>query len=735
MHLQPLLFFLAFIAAVALAALTIRCGTALASPRKSGKGPGKRKEQGKGKGKTKGKRPGKGKGGNKPPSKRGPAGTGTFLRSVAVKGGDDSPSGRPLPEGWPEWNFPHMEKILESQRHLAESMVSDGKLLEAAHAWDELRALALLLFGPGDPRVWASLSRSAGALAILNDGPGDPDSGRIRKFVAPAASSVAAGARAGLEEAFAAHPPDSRLWKPSLPWERGDMPGDWEKRRDRELAFAEGTLARLPAGSGLSRGEPAPPLRSLAEAMYPGDREGIGEAPSAEDPFPSFDELRARWKAAEGPGGPGAGSREELALRSLLGAELWDTDGREEAAEEAISLMREASAGLDRAAGDRDRDSLAAKESLARRLGGMVGYGSVPPAHFVLRPRADRTSARNLFRSLLKLAPAGPEGERLRRRAAIAVAGLSLGLDEGQGHAAMDLAFAANRLLSKGSGKDEELEAARCSFDVAEFMLHDGAAAIAERHFFFALGLRRFFLGWSHPEVAVTLGRMGDALNSDGKVGRACANWALALEALEGRGDRYEFFRADLEFRLGRTVMLEAETLQAIPILERAEERYRRVRGEMSQHALEAAAFIGISHYHAMDVRRSGKAYMRIVKLLDGVLPVSDPDPALAPYEDLLSVALAGAGAAAIACGETAGGRALIKRSVGLGTGLESGFTFRNMAEMFRQFDHGGIVKILDDDDDYEGVDFGGGDGDDDYDDGNDDDDYDGGDDGDDDDE
>ncbi|MDR1038948.1 MAG: hypothetical protein LBR80_02020 [Deltaproteobacteria bacterium] len=548
-----------------------------------------------------------------------------------------------------------MGQLLELERLTAEEKTAERDMLAATHLWDGTRVLARLVFGEDDPRVWAALTRSARALVDFNEGPPEEEVER-KKVTGPVAASVAAGALAGLKDAYAAPPTSSGLWNPLMPGNEEDRERDWKRGMEMELAFAEETLERSQARPGALGGGPSRPIRSLGDALYPGHLAG-----AEKDPFPSSDELRARLAAAEGPGGPGPRSLEALALRSLLGAELWDTGGKG-AEGEAFSLMREAVEGLDKEAGARAPDALAAKERLARRLAVMGGHGRIVPMRPAEPSAEDAISAVRLFRTLERLAPEGQEGEQLRCRAGSAAAGVKTYFSDDLEKASMDFMFSGVWLM--GSPMSEAGPGdARGNFDQAEFLVRNGSHEIASFFYLRALTLRRHLFGSRHPETAVSLSRSADLLLTNKNEAGACAHWALALEALEGLGDRHEISRADLELRIGRTLTFAAEAVKGLPMLKRAVERYVRLRGEASQNALEASAFLAQAQYWAVDIPGAEGTYREMIKLLDGAPPRKDPDPALPGDDDFLSVALAGAGATMIFRGDRPGGEALLKRS------------------------------------------------------------------------
>jgi hypothetical protein len=474
-----------------------------------------------------------------------------------------------------------------------------------------------------------------------------------------AAASLAAGALSAITDALSAPNPASGHTDGEGSG-RGEGDAEVVDKRARasfihaEKAFAEETLARILGPKALGNGLPVP-LRSLAEALYPHE----GDAEASKAIYLSSRELRARLAEAERPGGPGPKSREAFVLRSLLGAELWDSGGWD-AVKEAIGLLKKASSGLDRLAGAGSPDSLAAKERLARRLGGMSGYGSVLPT-LPMKPSPDdvRASAKH-FRALVKLAPPEPEGEPLRNRALTALGALS----GKEGDAFARLTGSVLRMMFKGqSGTGLDAEDGRSYFDMAESMYRLGKKEDAAQFHSISLNARRNVLGGRHPETVSSLARIGDKFYfANDEVG-ACNFWAIALEALEPQGERGEPFAADLELRIGRELLHNGDFTQAIIPLRRAEERLRRMRGEGSQRALECAAYLADACFEDGEVKEAERIFRSLSGLLDGTPPRSDPDPSLPSDEALLSLALAGTGATMILSGDPAGGEALLRRS------------------------------------------------------------------------
>ncbi|MDR1037893.1 MAG: hypothetical protein LBT40_15420, partial [Deltaproteobacteria bacterium] len=718
--------FLALAVTAALASSIVACGTALAVPKKpvrSGRNTGKPGPRAK---------PASGK------QAAGPGPSGTGVPKGAMGGG---PAKAPRPDGgfwaddryedevnewrgkgkvlsnptiprdWPEWKFPHMGKIMEAERLCAEKIVSEGRMQGAAHAWDNLRALTRQLLAPNDPRVWAALSRSARALADhatteIPRGMKDESNQKcpvLWEFIARAAMSMAAKAAEALADPALELCGDTLtgagpLMNATSRWtgrkrllaetesdrarnlSAGAQPWD----RDSELAFALETLRTIRGKTPSAASSPPPPAGSLAEARFPGT---LPEA--KEDPCPSSGELRATLAAAEGPGGPGPGTREALVLRSFLGAELWDAGGDGLAAE-AMGLLEESSAGLDSLAGEGDPDSLDAAERLARRLAGLYGYAAVLPQEPAYPYGEDVERAAKLFRRLRQLAPAGRTGKPMRIRAKTYAAVLpATRWEEDHAWPRPRQLKLPGSLVSKVDGllPKPNLEGARIAFDLAEILLRDENKDMSDHFNMISLSCRRRLLGGRHPETASSLARTGDMFFHGAKPvrypfpspfpiskpgdERACSFWAQALEALEGRGERYEAFTGDLELRMGRAVLLERHYWTAARLLVRAEGRLRRALGDAAQASVECSVLAAHALWGTGDMAGAEEIYSRVIGLLDGAPPRSDPDPVRPSDEAALSVSLAGKGAALYLRGDRAAGGELIRRSAEMAGGID----------------------------------------------------------------
>jgi hypothetical protein len=125
--------------------------------------------------------------------------------------------------------------------------------------------------------------------------------------------------------------------------------------------------------------------------------------------------------------GPGADSREALALRSELGAGLFDS-GEPSEAGGASALLKEASAELD-GPGPGVPEPLNAKCRLDRRLAGFSSQGRAPWLGIPAPPPGEFAEALELFREAASLASPGPEGDaaRFSNRSGAAAALILLG--------------------------------------------------------------------------------------------------------------------------------------------------------------------------------------------------------------------------------------------------------------------------------------------------------------------
>jgi tetratricopeptide (TPR) repeat protein len=551
-----------------------------------------------------------------------------------------------------------MGYVLELTRKSAEETMEERDHLVAAHSWDGLRALALLVFGPEDPRVWAAACRSARSIGNFTASPESfmqvPEELGWR-----AAFSLASGARLQLEQAESSGPgllkasPLLHIDEPMT----GDLGGeDLRRLLAEEVAFASDTLQRITdrAGSTVATPDPPDPALSLAEALYPGRPTGTSGTP-----FPSSLELRARLAEAEGPGGPGPGSREALVAKSLLGAEIRDSGGRE-AAREGFALMWKAATDLARLEGYQHIDCLAAWERLARSFAGSSGHGRILPAGVERPSPIIRREALKIFSYIRKQAPASRAGETLKRGLGRAEAAFLAG-EPGRGARRPAPALVPSRMLTEIWADRHNPDAAREAFDTGEDQLRAKELDQAFAFHHMALQIRRNLLGLRHPETACSLARIGDFQCADDK-DQACLHWSLALEALKSSGDRADLFRADLQMRIGRVLQSVGDRDLALPILGRSEEALRRILGESSEQSLTCATFLARAQFRTGRTSEALETYGRIIRLLDGTPPRRDPDPCMPSYRTLLATALAGAGEVRSFLGDSAGANALRKR-------------------------------------------------------------------------
>jgi hypothetical protein len=247
--------------------------------------------------------------------------------------------------GWPDWDFPALGDFLATMRKGAEVNVQNGIHAHAAYVWDLLRAFVKAIYGPGDPRSWAALSRAARCLLAAGEFP-------------EAAGRAAAAALAGLERQ-----------------DGGAAVGADGNERDlsAETAFARQTLdmAARAAGPGAKFWKP---LEGLEEAIYGADPESFPDL-AGTGTMASPEELgRLRKELERHERKSGAESRDAFVARSLLGKALASAGERGE----AEGLLRSASEGLERLLGSGHPEAADAKIRLAgflldaRRPGGLL---------------------------------------------------------------------------------------------------------------------------------------------------------------------------------------------------------------------------------------------------------------------------------------------------------------------------------------------------------------------------
>ncbi|MDR1166380.1 MAG: hypothetical protein LBO66_11050 [Deltaproteobacteria bacterium] len=596
--------------------------------------------------------------------------------------------GKGLTRNWPKWSFPRAGNAVEKAFRWAEGNAQESSSHASAHAWDSARAVALLALGPEDQRVWAALSRSARSLADHAVNLESSVEG-VRERRLRAAASVAMGALEGFDEIARAATKDAGGGPP-------------EKRvAAAEINFARGTLEWINSAVPPERRAAFAPraARSLAEALYPTDVPVLGRAGQKpiEELFPSAAELRDALARVEGPEGPGQGSELALSLKSRLGFELWDSGGEEEA-REATDLLREASRGLDKLLGPGSLEAFAAKERLARRLAGLHGYGKIAPFPMRIPAAPELAAARELFLELRELIPQGAAGEPFAKRVQMGLA--AAGIGRKAGGAARNAAwkaeffYSAQAVIMKRAGRAEDGEfcdygddegAARLGYDVAALTLRADLDCKDYELRSLALARRRNVLGGRHPETACSLALAGDFLR--GEEGSVIF-WALALEALEGRGGRYARQEADLKVRIGRFFMTEGDNRQAAVILAEADKLYLDRFGERNQERLACAALLAKARQSAGDASGAAEIYQSRLALLDGAPRRRDPEPTLPSDAFLLGVALAGTAAFMFSRGAREEASRLKERARGIlareGVGFSPGANAASLARSMR---------------------------------------------------
>ncbi|MDR1313158.1 MAG: hypothetical protein LBQ12_05555 [Deltaproteobacteria bacterium] len=325
-----------------------------------------------------------------------------------------------------------MGRALEAMRGHVEAVLAGGDPDPDAHLLDGVRAVARLVYGPGDPRVWGAMSRSARALLECGR--------RNSEHALRAAAAMAAGASAGFAEV------------------RRAGAGAGGADLAVEAAFAESTLSaalgRMPPDAQGAVPSPPAPCRGLYDAYYPMPQT-LPDAAPARYHAAYAGLLRARlagFDAGEG----GSGSREALAARSMLGEAIADacvSDGlggedRRKAMAEAGWLLGEASKGLDWLAGRGDPDSLDAKCRFARFVAGESGPARILPQRGEkFAPEGDLKLALTLYREVMDASAQAVASLDWFRYAAFRAAALSRALGD---HGSADDLFV--RLFAKMGG-------------------------------------------------------------------------------------------------------------------------------------------------------------------------------------------------------------------------------------------------------------------------------------------
>ncbi|MDR1312501.1 MAG: hypothetical protein LBQ12_02115, partial [Deltaproteobacteria bacterium] len=679
--------------AVLAAALCLSSGTAHAARKKPG-------------GKAKGGGPSGKKGGAKSGAKGPPPGKKGAGSRARV------PQGRKprLPEGWPAWSFQPMPGIVEEERRAATKLAERGRFLEAAFAWDGVRALARFIYGPGDPRALAALARSAGSVWESPEKAVEAAAARpvgaqssLKTAREKLAFSLSAGAASGLmkiakdggsdshpdcmpeffgEVRFAVgtiHAATASLFDgPVREGEGGVESGGAPagRREDGSGGYGE---RRETGGSGKGfeeglekEGREAVPedWRSLSSLLYPvpepePEAEAVPEPePEAEavpvpvpEPEPDAksllretpDAFRLRLAEEEGPAGAGPGSREALALRSLLGAELCDS-ADPACWEEGLALLREASEGLDALRGPGCPDALDAKLAWARCLAALPGPGRIPWKITLSPPRKRLRAAEALLREAVSAADGLPDPPRLRFRTAarLKLAAVLVALEDRKGGVAEAEAAAAE------GGETDERAAALRAFETAECFRKGGNPRGAREFHRDALAARRENLGWRHPETAQSLAFSGD-LEAQLQGDRAgMAFWALALEALEGGGELFERERAVLELRLGRALLDNGFSEAARPILEKTLGRAVALAGETDWLSLESLLSLSYARLFSGLAGPAEESFAKVALVLDGGAARPRTRAEAGQRGEMLFLALTGLGSALNSRGDVA---------------------------------------------------------------------------------
>jgi tetratricopeptide (TPR) repeat protein len=609
----------------------------------------------------------KGKGGGKS-GKKGVPGGAAKAPSAEKKGAASrhpAPPGRKsrLPEGWPEWRFPPMAHFIEEERQAASRLAERGLFWQAALAWDGVRALARLAYGPGDLRPWAALARSARSLLeYAGQARSRNNSGQASLVPEPdrlagGAASISRGAVRGIadcagygdggscpvaenvledEIAFASRTADAAVERPGPEsgqggGREGGDGGAWPGGSGREGGDGRNYEANGKSGEdgasagsgkdGKTRARPADGefKTSLSAALYP-----VPEHVEETLPWPTPDDLRLRLAAGEGPEGPRPSMREALRLTFLLGKELFE-GGNPAHAEEAQELLRKASEGMDALLGPADEEALETKIMWAQCLAGLPGDGRLRfPSAFSSGSLRDRLSAaETLLReaSLLAVGLPGETGRLFRFLARIARAAVLIKLEN------FEMGYAeAYGAMEEACGDRKEGFATTPAmtfsflFEAGELYRLTGQVKLSRDNHCRALSFRRDFLGWSHPETALSLALLGDLDYNSERLNSCLAFWALALEALEDGGELFERERAELEFRVGCRLMPNGSLPESLQLLEKALSRAAAATGETSRLTLECLLTVSFARKHSGFPGASEEGFRKAVRLLEDML-------------------------------------------------------------------------------------------------------------------
>jgi tetratricopeptide (TPR) repeat protein len=543
--------------------------------------------------------------------------------------------------------------MVEGERRFATILAERGRFMDAAFVWDGVRALARLLYGPGDPRVLAALARTAGSIwesseiavdAHVAQQGGDGTNLSLREELAVTLSAAAASGFMKIVEAGGSE---------SCP--------DCMPEVFREQRFVAATIHAAAAsvfarpvqedeGGGDAGGAPESRVgygcavfryggeNACSEIFpeaggftVPEDWHSLGPMlfPAPEPAATSFlreatDVFRLRLAEAEGPAGAGPGSREALNLRSRLGAELCDSDDPA-SGEEGLGLLREASEGLDALQGPGGSDALDAKLNWARCLAELPGPARIP-WEFPLTPPLKRLrAAEALLREAVSAADGLPDPHRLRFRPAarlmlarvlVALKDREGGIAEAEAAIAEGDKDAADERAEAEWGETDARAAIR-AFETGEYFRNVGDLRTACGFHGDALEIRRILLGWRHPETAQSLALSGDLDALLEGSGAAMCFWAHALEALEGMGELFERERAMLELRLGQELMDNRFYAPALPILEKALARATGLAEETDWLYLESLRSLAFARFLSGLDSQAEENFEKLARLLD----------------------------------------------------------------------------------------------------------------------
>jgi hypothetical protein len=486
--------------------------------------------------------------------------------------------------------------VLEALRRKADRAAERHDLEASLTLWEDVRTLARAVHGPGDPRVWAALSRVARALLE-----------RGGKWEAAASLAEGAIEDMGYAALAAAASGSGRAGGVSVP--------------GPEMAFAYQTvsLALDPRRGVPDCPEGAGPLprRSLGEALWPcpPDPEtrdsGMSCGSAPEDPH------KLRIRLAEAMRDFGSRSLKAYEARSLLGEAL-AVAGEPGYAAEARELLK---SSADELSGRKWTGRMEAVDSMARYARFLAGRtGPVPILFPILDAPAkepDLRKAMGLYRTIQRVLQVYTHTRERRLSAAM-----------GEASALTDLgifgkAAAILRDQCSALGEDVQESPAGLSlfFDTGETYLNSCESDPHSAWGWHARALygRLKLLGALHRDTVRSMARLGDVTAWCGADRlKAAALRARAAETLEALGGPDSSLVPDLMARIAYDLMSLDENGMAARILVRVLPGLAANGLARSPQLPEARVMIGTALMAAGDREGARDSFTAAKELLDG---------------------------------------------------------------------------------------------------------------------